>query len=81
MSWVEIFVNGRALRALEGTTVAAALVSAGAWRFRRSVAGEARGPVCGMGICHECRVTIDGVSHRLACRVSVAAGMEVIVDA
>jgi sarcosine oxidase subunit alpha len=79
--WVEIRVNGRVVRAREDGTVAAALVSAGTWGFRRSVTGQVRGPVCGMGICHECRVTIDGVAHRRACLEPVAEGMEVTVDA
>ena len=35
--------------------------------LRTSVAGEPRGPLCGMGICHECRVTVDGEAHVLAC--------------
>lgn len=74
---IRLRVDGEALEALEGATVAAALVSAGIWHFRRAVRGEPRGPVCGMGICHECRVTIDGVAHRRACLETVAHGMEV----
>ena len=75
---VGILVNGEALRVRGGVTVAAALLSAGHWRFRRSVTGEARGPVCGMGVCFECRVTIDGVPERRACLEPVVEGMEVI---
>jgi sarcosine oxidase subunit alpha len=45
--------------------------------FRRSTTGEPRAPLCGMGICYECRVTLDGVAHRRACLVPVAAGMVV----
>lgn len=74
---VMLRVNGRPLEAEEGATVAAALVSSGIWSFRRSLRGEPRGPVCGMGVCHECRVTIDGIAHRRACLESVAEGMEV----
>ena len=76
--FVGIQVVGEALRVRRGLTVAAALISAGHWRFRRSVSGEPRGPVCGMGICFECRVTIDGIPHRRACLESVVEGMEVI---
>ena len=43
----------------------------------RSVSGEPRAPLCGMGTCYECRVTIDGVAHRRACLVTVADGMHV----
>jgi len=30
-----------------------------------------------MGICHECRVAIDGVAHRRSCLVEVASGMRI----
>jgi sarcosine oxidase subunit alpha len=73
---VVIRVDGRSLRVEAGITVAAALENA-RLGFRRSVTGEVRGPVCGMGICHECRVTIDGVEHRRACLVVVEPTMEV----
>ena len=74
-SSVAFSIDGALHRARAGTSVAAALVNAGVWTFRRSVNGEVRGPLCGMGICHECRVTIDGVAHRRACLVPVAEGM------
>ena len=74
---VDLLVDGRHVCAAAGTTVAAALVDAGVHAFRTSVRGEPRAPLCGMGICFECRVTIDGVPHRRACLVSVAEGMQV----
>ena len=77
---VEIIANGRRSRVPAGITVAAALLDLGVTTFRRSVTGEARGPVCGMGICYECRVTIDGVPQRRACIVPVANGMEIASD-
>lgn len=73
---VSIRVDGHLLRVERGITLAAALQNAGLG-FRRSVTGEMRGPLCGMGICYECRVTIDGVAHRRACMVVVEPGMEV----
>ncbi len=60
--------------------VAAALLGAGIVATRRSVSGEPRGLVCGMGICFECRVTVDGQPYRLACRTPCADGMEVSTD-
>ena len=62
----------------EGTTVAAALLNNGQERYRLSVSGEPRGPLCGMGICFECRVTIDGVQHERSCLVVATDGMEVV---
>jgi len=74
---VPIVVDGAPVRVEEGITLAAALMNAGIARFRASVDGEARGPLCAMGICHECRVTVDGVRHRRSCLVLVVPGMEV----
>ena len=74
-------VNGQSVSAAAGTSVAAAMLNAGVDCFRRSVQGEARAPLCGMGICYECRVTIDGRPHQKSCQVVVGDGMEVIADA
>jgi D-hydroxyproline dehydrogenase subunit gamma len=74
---VPIRIDGRAVQAAADASVAAALLNAGVQQFRRSVTGEARAPLCGMGICFECRVTIDGVAHRRACLEPVRAGMEI----
>ena len=74
---VELLVDGRSLRAPADVTVAVALLQNGVWSFRRSVQGQPRGPLCGMGICYECRLTIDGVPHERACMTRVAHGMEI----
>ena len=74
---VEIVVNGARHRVAADSTVAAALISGGTAVFRRSVSGEPRGPLCGMGVCFECRVTVDGIPHRRACLEPVRAGMVV----
>jgi D-hydroxyproline dehydrogenase subunit gamma len=78
---VTLHVNGRPLSVKKGTSVAAALRIADAPRIgmgmaRRSVQGEARAPFCGMGICQECRVDIDG-RRRLACQTHCEDGMVV----
>ena len=70
-------VGGVACRAPAGISVAAALLNAGLWGIRRAGESDLRGPLCGMGICHECRVTIDGTPHRRACLVPIADGMVV----
>ena len=70
-------VDGRRERVTAGITVAAALFNLGYDGIRRSVSGESRGVVCGMGVCFECRVTINGLAHQRACITTVAQGMEV----
>lgn len=77
---VRIIVNGTEHRVPEGVSLAAALLNAGHPTFRISVGGEPRGPVCGMGTCFECRVTIDGVPGRRSCLVPVREGMRVALD-
>lgn len=71
---VTIVVDDRECLVRAGVTVAAALFEVGVLAFRRSVTGEVRAPLCGMGICYECRVEIDGVAGRRACLVMVEAG-------
>jgi D-hydroxyproline dehydrogenase subunit gamma len=72
-----IRVDGRPLEVEPGLTVLAALWNAGVRAVRTSVAGEPRGPLCAMGVCFECRVTIDGAPQRRACLETVRDGMEV----
>ncbi len=74
---VRIVVDGRPIEAEAGTSLLAVLWNAGLRVLRVSVTGEARGPLCGMGVCFECRVTIDGRPHRRSCLEPVRPGMEV----
>ncbi len=74
---VEIDLDGRAARVPSGVSVAAALVLLDEWAFRTSITGEARAAVCGMGICFECRVTINGRADCRSCLVAVENGMTV----
>ena len=74
---LSIIVDGRLLEVAEGITVAAALLNAGEDAFRDSVRGLPRGPVCGMGICFECRVMINGRPHCRSCQILCEAGMDV----
>ena len=74
---LEIKVDGRPVRGTAAMTVAAALHNAGQARLRTSVNGEPRGVLCAMGICFECRVSIDGIANRRACVVLCRPGLEV----
>ena len=65
---MRVTVNGRPLTVHRGTTVAIAVYLAEETSFRRSVTGERRAPICGMGICQECRVKVDGVAHVKGCQ-------------
>lgn len=74
---IQISINGRPVKVPAGTVVAAGIARAGVTRFRGSVSGEPRGPLCGMGICMECRVTINGQTNCRSCMVVCAEGMEI----
>ncbi len=75
-----ISLNGKALTIPAGTTVAAAIFSGGRSSFRHSVSGERRGPLCGMGVCFECRVTVNGVPHVKSCQILCRQGMQINID-
>lgn len=75
---VALTVDGRAIDARQGDTVAAALMAAGIPHCRTTpVTMSTRAPYCLMGVCFECLVTIDGVGSRQACLIPVHEGMQV----
>lgn len=80
---VALSVNGIPVKAYSGETVFAVLLAEGIRALRRPVKNHsetARGGFCGMGVCQECRVTIDGMPDRRACMAEVREGMEVVTD-
>ena len=69
--------GGRPISGRPGDTVAAALIDAGELGCRELADGSVRGVFCGMGVCHECLVTVDGVPGRRACMTALQDGMRV----
>jgi len=75
---IQIVVDGASMDAFEGETVAAALLAAGITKFRLTRNHKhPRGIYCGMGVCYECLVRVDGVDNVRACMTPVADGMKV----
>ena len=74
-----ITINGTAVQVRAGTTVAAAIIQAGA-ASRCSIHGEVRQPLCGMGVCFECRAQVDGKSHQKTCQIECRPGMQVATE-
>ena len=73
---IGLTIAGRRVRVPKGVTVQAALQAAGHTALRRSLSGEPRGALCGMGSCSECRAVVDG--HLLStCLTPVQDGMTV----
>ena len=65
---IRVTIDARTIEVAAGTTVVAALAIAGLRGTRTSVGGQPRAALRGMGVCQECRVTIDGRAHVLACQ-------------
>ncbi|MCC7170690.1 MAG: FAD-dependent oxidoreductase [Planctomycetes bacterium] len=74
---VRIDVDGRSIEVDADASLAAALITANVATTRTSVRGEPRGPLCGMGVCFECRATVDDFPHVRTCMTRVRAGMRV----
>lgn len=74
----EIVVDGRAVWAYDGETVAAALVASGLRTVRTTaVTAEPRGFFCGMGACFECVMIVDGIPNIRTCQIRARPGLRV----
>lgn len=69
--------DGETMPAYEGESVAAALTAAGRLTLRRTRDNQPRGVFCGIGVCHDCLVTVDGRSNVRACMAVVRSGMDI----
>lgn len=72
-----VYVDGIAHAVEAGVSVAAALTALDRPDFSTDAAGRRRGLFCGMGVCHDCLVTLDGRSSQRACMVPVHDGMRI----
>jgi D-hydroxyproline dehydrogenase subunit gamma len=71
-------VDGEAIEAYPGETVATALLAAGRRTARRTAhRGAPRGVFCAIGVCHDCRMVVDGEANVRTCLVPARAGMVV----
>jgi predicted molibdopterin-dependent oxidoreductase YjgC len=76
-----IEVDGQLIPVRHGQTIAAALMADGRRVFRHTQSGAPRGLFCGMGVCFECLVTVDGVADQRACMTPVRPGMRIHLPA
>jgi predicted molibdopterin-dependent oxidoreductase YjgC len=76
---VRLTIDGGEVEVRTGTTVAAAILINRSG-IRRSVQGEPRGPICGMGICFECRATVNHRTQQRTCQMICEEGMVVDTD-
>ncbi|MGC5012073.1 (2Fe-2S)-binding protein [Streptosporangium sp. DT93] len=71
----EIGVDGTAVPVVPGQTIGAAMHGAGirSWRTTR-FGGRPRGLFCGIGVCFDCLVTVNGVPSLRACLTEARPG-------
>jgi D-hydroxyproline dehydrogenase subunit gamma len=74
---VSLTLDGRTVTAYEGETVAAVLLAEGHVATRTTPGGSPRGVYCGMGVCFDCLVVVDGVPNTRACVTWAREGMNV----
>jgi thioredoxin reductase len=66
--------DGSPVRAKDGDSLASALVSQGIYGLKESLDGGRRGVFCGMGVCNECAVVVNGELGKLACMTPAIDG-------
>jgi sarcosine oxidase subunit alpha len=78
---IKIKINGKETTACQGDTVLAALMATGHKILKKSrKLNENRGPLCAMGVCYECQVTINEVPNQRACMTEVKDEMMILTD-
>jgi len=77
LAMFEFIFEGRPIMTREGQSVAAALIGAGERCLRVDEAGNPKGALCAIGVCWECRCSIDGVADTRACMTPARPGMVV----
>jgi hypothetical protein len=74
----EIHVDGRKIPAHEGETIGAALVAAGVRTFHHTPKQHhPRGMYCGIGLCYECAMIVNGVPNTRTCQTLATPGCRV----
>ena len=75
---VTLTIEGKKITSPAGSSVAAAMLTAGFVYVRTTpVSGARRAPFCMIGTCFDCLVEIDGIPNRQACQTTVRQGMRV----
>jgi D-hydroxyproline dehydrogenase subunit gamma len=72
---VRVTLDGRVVVAHVGESVAAVLFAEGVAATRHTRRGAPRGVYCGMGVCFDCVLIVDGIPNTRACLTWVKDGM------
>jgi len=75
---VSFTFNGAVVKCEQGQSIAAAVINTGTLTLRTTRFGEEpRSIFCGIGICFDCVVVIDGVANQRSCLIAANPGMKV----
>lgn len=75
---IKFYFNDQEVSGLVGQSVGAALLAQGDRILRKTrFKAKGRGVFCGIGVCFDCLVVIDGISNQRACITEIKAGMKV----
>ena len=75
---IEFTFDGESISAITGQSVAAALLAANQRALRKTrFDNNERGVFCGIGVCFDCLVVIDGITNQRACLIEARPGMKV----
>jgi len=77
---IELVVDDRPVPGLAGQTIAGVLLGAGIRTWCSARSGRPRGVFCGIGVCHDCLITVNGVADVRACQRRAADGDEITTD-
>ncbi|MFF5261216.1 (2Fe-2S)-binding protein [Actinomadura viridis] len=80
-SVLRLTVDGEPLEGVAGQTVAGVLLAAGRRAWREAPSGAPRGVFCGIGVCFDCLVTVNGERDVRACRRRARDGDAVTTQA
>ncbi len=73
----EIKIDGNRITARKGQSIAEALLASGLRVFRRTKQDAPRGLYCGIGICYECRMIVNGIPNIRTCMTPAEPGCEI----
>jgi len=76
-----ITVDGERLEGVAGQSIAGVILASGRLGFRRtSATGRPRGIFCGVGVCFDCLVEVDGARDVRACQRRAVDGAIVVTQ-
>jgi len=75
---IRVFLNGQSIEAVEGQSVGAFLLQQNERITRTTRFNEKpRGMFCGIGVCFDCLITVDGLINQRACMTNIRDGMSI----